>query len=508
MNARQCILWGYSGLIVLTWLLYSPSLKGHFVYDDQWAIVRNPALTQSSLWRFWTDPSTGADPASGLTQDVYRPLTVSSFALSARLWGPHARGWRWENLCWHLLNGVLCGLLFYRLGWRHPFTLIFLGGVFLLHPLQVSAVAWIYQRATLISAAGCLLALLLFLSSESRKNFKLMGGLAALAAALCAKESAVVFPLLLAVLPVDAAQRTRKRIWFLSSSLLVLVFLAWRTHVLHGWSQIADLPRSVTEKAVLTSMAFPQYLAKFILPMKLRASYDLPVLSPSRVTFAGIGLLLSGVILFFILRRTTQGWRWALWFLCALLPMLPWAPIRAYFAERFVYVALIGLAALGGLTLERYPRWRPFAVIWLMGLSLMTRVYSQAWISEEHLWSWTVHQEPTNTFAHMCLAGAITDPVKAKAEYMEALAHHPSAEMTLTAWNNLSVIALAQHQDTEALYWADQVLKRRPTHPQALYNRWRALKAHGDRQQAQALRRTLLQNPQIPHELLQDDQQI
>jgi tetratricopeptide (TPR) repeat protein len=279
-------------------------------------------------------------------------------------------------------------------------------------------------------------------------------------------------------------------------------FLALRGALLGSWSQISDLPRGWSQKIILTLMALPQYAGKFMVPLGLRASYDVPALTLGRVLTALSGALLLGIYFYRLFQRRAQGgWMFGLWALFALAPMLPLSPIRAFFAERFFYFASLGAAALVGLLIDTYPRLRWPVFLWLVALSTVTCRYAEAWVSDAALWSWTVPREPTNAFAHMCLAETLSNPQAAQAEYFRALVHEPSEGMRLAAWNNLAALALAQRQPKKALYWTAQVLKRRPDAPQALYNRWRALKANGALRQAEALRRILMKDPRFPQRL-------
>jgi hypothetical protein len=501
VNGRRATLLGSLGLALVTLALYSGSLKGGFVYDDHWAIERNPALALAPAWLFWTDPETGANPASGLTKDIYRPLTVFSFAESLRVWGKHLTFWRLENILWHVINGILFAFLLRRWGWPAGPGLLFAVAVFLLHPIQVSSVAWIYQRSTLLSTAGCLAALLMIVGKESLSWVRISGSLFFLSAALFAKESAVMLPFIFWVISEKKISASWRRRYLACSAACVAGFLVIRMSLL-GWSQIADVPRGWAEKMLLTVIAVPQYAAKFFIPWGLRASYDLPALTPALVLTGILGSLIFGICFYALFRqRSKSGWMFGLWSLMALIPMLPVLPIRAFFADRFFYGASLGAAALLGLFIQHHRRFFWPAAVWLLILSPLTYRYAKVWSSDRTLWAWTVQREPSNAFAHMCLAEALSDPQDEQAQYFQALVNHPSGDMMLAAWNNLSVIALAQHEPEKALYWTAQILKHRPNTPQALYNRWRALKAVGNKKQADALRKVLMKDPHIPQQL-------
>lgn len=498
MTARARCWAALAGLFLGTVAVYAPSLRGGFVYDDHWAIGRNAALRHASLRQFWTDPSTGANPASGLAQDVYRPLTVTSFFISGRLWGADVPKWRLENLCWHVLNGWLIFLLLRRLWPKEDRAApLFATAIFLLHPLQVSAVAWVYQRGALISAAGCLTALCLVWAPWSVRRFG--AAMVCLTAALFAKETAVVFPLILAALAWDHRVE-RLRTWIVGSVLLVVGFALWRGYLL-GWTQIADVPRGFGTRMALTVLALPQYAAKVVMPFGLRASYDVPTpLGAWRGAAAMVGTLALIGWGIWLVRHRSRSRGFFVFALAALLPMLPLAPVRAFFAERFFYLSMVGAAALIARGALASRAARVLMTVWLMALSVETVFYARAWRTDASLWRWSVAREPRNAFAHICLAETLPDRAAA-AEYWTAL-HCPIApDMRANVLNNLAVLALAQGHPAEALEEADDALRAIPNHPQALFNRWRALAALGRKGEADALGRQLSKDERIPAEI-------
>jgi hypothetical protein len=392
-------------------------------------------------------------------------------------------------------------LLLRRLAYPGGAPLFIAVAIFLLHPLQVSNVAWVYQRGALMSGAGCLAVMLAACAPEPFSIVRFVWGMVALAAALFTKESAVVVPLLLYALSCEYLI-ARRRWWIGATAIGVAGFLLWRSVLLGGWSQITDMPRGWGERSTLTFLAVPQYAAKFFLPWGLRASYDLPSVSLLRLSLALLGWILFGFLAYRAARQRTLDRAFLVWALVALIPMLPAAPIRAFFAERFFYVSSMGLAALIGLVAFRYPALRGIILAWMVLLGLTTARYAQAWRSDKTVWTWTVQREPANVFARMCLAESLSDPAAAEVQYKAVLDLHPSAAMQETAWNNLAVAALAQNQPLESLQWTDSLLARHPDHPQALFNRWRALKASGHTKAAETLRQILKKDPRIPADLM------
>ncbi len=136
-------------LALLVIVAYLPALRGQFIWDDDYHVVKSAALRSlAGLGRIWFEP--------GATQQYY-PLTHSSFWLDYHLWGLHPRAYHAENILLHALGAVLVWRLLRRLEVRGAW----LGAAFFaLHPVCVESVAWITERKNTLSGV-CFLAAML-----------------------------------------------------------------------------------------------------------------------------------------------------------------------------------------------------------------------------------------------------------------------------------------------------------------------------------------------------------
>src|SRR5205807_4809914 len=96
--------WGLAILILVsTFLAYSPSLRGDFLWDDDAYISQNDALTSlQGLHDIWLKPG---------TEQQYYPVTFTAFWMERHLWGLTPLGYHVVNVLFHGLNAVLIGLL-------------------------------------------------------------------------------------------------------------------------------------------------------------------------------------------------------------------------------------------------------------------------------------------------------------------------------------------------------------------------------------------------------------
>jgi tetratricopeptide (TPR) repeat protein len=467
-------------LLLTVWILYRPVLQGDFVYDDLWYLVHNPFVHQSfSLRALLSDPRTAAAPSSGLATDVYRPLSTLWFWADAHLWGAHPFPYHVENLLLHGLNGLL--LFWLLLKWMKNAGAAFLGtAVFLLHPVQVQSVAWITQRSTVASTTAQLAALLLLVEEGPPGKVRAALGFVCVLAAMLLRETAFVFPLLFGMIVWPQREKRGK---VLGLAALSVAALGVRYAVLHQWSQFSE-QTSYLEHIGWGVLAFPVYAGKLLWPVKLRVSYGYPIFHGSAFLLAGFVWMLYALSLFFLRKD-----RWAslglLWIGAGLLPVLQIIPIRAFVAERFLYVPMIGVAILVARASE-FKQGQRLCRLWLLFLAWMTWRTTPAWKNEVSLWAEAVRHEPENAFARSCYAAALPNPRAAIEQYQRALGSHPSADLHFTIENNLAEALLRQGSPGEALLWAHKAVEENPTNAAALYNLGRALERSGHPQEAAA----------------------
>ena len=183
-----------AAVAVLAAAVYLNALRNGFALDDEFIVLRNDivhsfrdlhALLLGSYW-----------PHSA---ELYRPLTLLSYAVDWTLSGGSAAWMHGVNVALHVLATVLVARLVLRLG-GHPLAAAAAGAVFAVHPVHVEAVASIVGRAELLAALLVLAACFVYLAERPSAAVRI-GGIALLyLLGLFAKESAVALPALLVVI--------------------------------------------------------------------------------------------------------------------------------------------------------------------------------------------------------------------------------------------------------------------------------------------------------------------
>ncbi|MEO0109036.1 MAG: tetratricopeptide repeat protein [candidate division WOR-3 bacterium] len=98
-------------------ILYLPTLRYGFVWDDNRLIVNNQNLAESSPFdvffrNFWFNPSLGSDPGD---MTYYRPLSNLSFVLERREYGLEPFGYHLTNVLLHAGVAMMAALVFLEL---------------------------------------------------------------------------------------------------------------------------------------------------------------------------------------------------------------------------------------------------------------------------------------------------------------------------------------------------------------------------------------------------------
>lgn len=159
-------------ILAATIACYLPGLSGSFVFDDGVNIVNNPHLRIDDLSLASLKQAAESSDAGPLG----RPISMMSFALDYYASGLDARAFKMTNLGIHLLNGTLVFFLIRLLlklyqkirGARlQPHNIDWIAmavcAIWLLHPLNLTAVLYVVQRMTSLSAMFSIVGLILYL---------------------------------------------------------------------------------------------------------------------------------------------------------------------------------------------------------------------------------------------------------------------------------------------------------------------------------------------------------
>lgn len=407
--------WFLPTLLVVTAAVWATGLDGPFIYDDLPHIEENPGIRDLSNLR--------AVLQSGYQET--RPLYMLSVALCYRLAGNEPLLHHAVNVGLHLANVWLLYRLSQRFwtdqgqpsllpaGWGAPELS---AALFAVHPLCTEAVTYINSRSGLMAACFGLSMMHAYFRfrecSTSRRFAYYFVAVVAYVMALLSKESAVVFPVLLAVWVLGfrrapRSSKLRDALWTLplfacTAVLPVLFALVSNPHDQTIGVEFIPLPHYW-----MTQVCVVAFFARLcVLPLDHNIDYDFPITSsPLEPRF-----LLSLIVL------TGLGWGalslrckapflafGIVWFFVGLAPTNSVVPFVDFIAERHMYFGLMGacwaLGALGASAGAWFPGVSRFAVrgaciAVLAVLCLLTVLRNRVLATPAQLWEQTVARSP------------------------------------------------------------------------------------------------------------------
>ncbi len=392
-------------LLALAMIAYLPALNGAPIWDDTQFLFYNPLLAgPDGLRRIW------------LTTEShdYWPLSYTWLWALRQLFGTWVLPYHLGNAALHGINAVLIHRILRKLDCAHPLVPAI---AFVLHPVNVEAVAWMFQAKTLLASAFALGAALAFLSYEtsgSRRTLVLVG--AAFTAAMLSKTSAVMFPAVLLLFSAWRHGRPTRRalvgVLPLGAIALVLGAVAvWfhRLHYLVGTAIVRD--DTLLERALGAGWALWFYLFKTVVPIGLSFVYPRWHIEASS-PHAWLPLL--GVVVAVWLLRRARAPAYALTFFALnLIPVLGFVDIPfmqfSLVADHWQYPAIAGpLALLSPLWARlRAGQRTPAAAILTAGLLFLTAERAALFTDEITVYRDAAARAPDNFMVRLNLGRAL-----------------------------------------------------------------------------------------------------
>jgi len=382
-------------------LVYEPALRGPLVSDDLIVLVNRPWMEELTVDNVVKIVDPRGEPV--LATANWAPVHLLAHLTQREFFGPYTDDtypYHLTNVLVHGVNATLLAALLFAQG--VPLAAALLGGaVFLLHPANVEAVAWVFQLKTLLSFSfgfGALLCLV--------RRPALSTGLFALA--LLAKPSAgavlaaaIVFEWVRQPGPGEPPRRTR---WLGAWAALLGLYGIVEFTAFRGAGEFLD-STPLSERALGVVAIVGRYL------LMATSSHGLSVFHQPGPTESPLdGYFLLGVVTlialgFVCLRALWRRQLAAGWLGLAVASYAPVAQIFAFrfpLADRYLYFVIAGL--LGALlvafgpqlarTLEAAQRLRlaaprrawvgaALALALLVGYGVRSYARAQVWRSTE-----------------------------------------------------------------------------------------------------------------------------
>jgi tetratricopeptide (TPR) repeat protein len=466
-------------LVAATWLVFLPSLRAKFVlWDDPDMVCNNPGLRPPSLAHvrdFWTGP----------TQKLYTPLAYTAWSVVAALEdvppGHHLRPGAFHllNLLLHTAAVVLVFMFVKELvgavwpAWAGAM-------LFAIHPLQVEPVTWVSGMNNVLCGVFSVAALWQYLVyAKSDNTRRLILATALYAAALLSKPTALMLPLLAAVLDLGIARRPIGRA---AAPLAIWLVMAVAIGVATRIAQPPVPSQSVPwyDRPVVATDTIGFYFSKLIAPVHLAMDYERKparVMLHAIVAWRGCVVLLAAAVI--LLQRRLAWLRLPVALtLLALLPVLGLVPFDfqdySTVADRYMYLPMLGIAVGAGLVAKRLQYRASRAVIVGILCTLAGRAFAQTlvWHDTQSLAANQLRIDPDSSTGHKILAewlAASGRDNQAEPEFLRAIAALQGEGKTGdgATWFDYANLLRRQGRNSEAIRYYQLAIPRLTTSAKA-----------------------------------------
>ncbi|MGA9544152.1 MAG: tetratricopeptide repeat protein [Candidatus Sulfotelmatobacter sp.] len=450
-----------AALCALVLIAYAKSLSNSFVWDDNQQIVMNPDLRPDAPWShlFSSDVWGYKHPNQPGHTNYYRPFQMIAYRLTAEWFGLQSQSLHTLSIVF-ALAAVLAAFTVYLKLTRRLAVAFSAAALFAVHPVHSEAVDWISALPELGCATFVLISFALFLSSYDpgsglsptrrflpRHWILLCLSLLAFAAALLWKETAMVFPAIIAAYAVCLRAGNFKERLLSSAKLSVPFCCVLAAYLVLRFRMLGSL---TTRQRIwgLTSFQvglnvfhlLAQYWWKLIAPLPLNAYYVFSPVHSIADPRAIVGILfvaLACVAIGYAFGRAPLIAFAGLWVFITLLPVMNiYALGRNAFAERYLYLPSVGfcllVAAVAASAVKRLPQnfRKPLSVLLLVAVvvwfSAETFARNPDWHDDATLFRKTLGASPDAPFVHFMVAATEGDnPAEsesAEVHYLRAIA--------------------------------------------------------------------------------------
>ena len=427
-------------IAIISFLVYSPTFKNDFVWDDL-HFTTNPALIGSNPYSFFL--------GGGV---YYRPILHLSVVFDYSIWHLNPFGYHLTNMLLHTVCSLFVFLVSLYLlnnslitanianrelkAFKNPVTLSFIAALlFALHPIHTESVAWINGRTDILATLFFLPAFLSFLIyvKEERKSALILCSFFFLLS-LFSKENGIALIGVVLVYGIITGM-PKKKIILTELALFagLIIYL-----LLRGGSGVKEMTATAGSREAFFSSAITPgnffkdfslgtgyYFERLVFPFNLSALPRFPEHPVYYLIF--LAPFIIGAILYFKGKKLHAFL--IAWIVITLLPSLSilFSQIAAPVAERYLYLPSVGFAILLGLLFGRVKSGKIALISVLSVLSIYSfTTFNRLgdWKNDLALWKDASQKNPDIAYTHTNYASALIktgELVKAKEALITAL---------------------------------------------------------------------------------------
>ena len=486
-------------IILIAFAVYVNSFDNEFTnWDDENLVVNNQAIRSLSIEnvrKIFTFHK----------GSTYQPVRVLSYAVDYYFWKLNPLGYHIHNTLLHALAGIFLFLALLRVipqikGWEGfsesetRYIAFFTALFFIVHPVNVEAVAWLSGRKYVLLSFFLFLSFYLFVKSSEGDRFhwlRFAGSLLFCVLCILSSPFGIIAPVLYFLFDYcrddenNPLKVLKKRIIFFMPYILVgsvLFWLLFKAIVFGaGGADTGHFGGDPFITLLTMLRVLYDYLKNLILPFWLNCRYpDYISLSFWDYKILFTIAFLSASLVFFVnqARKGSKKYLFVFfWFIIAWAPASNIIPISTKMADRYIYTGGVGFFLfLSFLLMQKYKRIKilnsgkvriSILLSFLLLFSVLTLQRNQVWSSSLTLWEDSFKKDPNNLLANTNL-GAVYFHEK---NYSKAIEYYKRAERIkpdhFAVHNNLAAAYMKQGDLEKAI---DHYLKDLKINPGRIRN--------------------------------------
>ena len=485
VSARAQLIVGICVLVGLILFVFSPSLNNGFTNWDDPAYITENTDVQTLSWK----NVRGFFLKSYVGMGGYTPLVLISYALEYHFYGANAGVFHRHNLILHIFNCLLVFLLIYLLC-GDPLVCLITALLFAIHPLQVEPVAWIQGRKDLLFSFFYLISIIfyVFYRKNGKKRRYFYYSLLFFTLSLFSKTLAVSLPFVLLAFDYYLGTGINKKM--LKNKLpylilaLIFIFFAIFSVTSADFSSF-DFNKNIFHNLFLLFYAIVFYINQAILPLQLSARYStaipaiFPALLLSLALFSAIAFTFSR-----IQRKLPKESIFSLLFFClALLPTMAFYLIGKPYADRYMYIPLIGMFFLAATWVAKAVTIGTHSfktiktpllvtlVVVLVGFGIISRQRIDVWQNSISLWSDVIKHDSRSSTAYLNRGEAYLAEGRTELAFTDLQKALIINTNNPNIYNNLGLIYFKNKKYQEALKCYNRALQINPQFFRVFWNR-------------------------------------
>lgn len=467
----------FIGLAIMVLAVYVNSINNAFVSDDL-PLIHDPQLGSFEY----------------AVHDPRNILRTVLYTITYHLFGTSPAAFRIPSILFHIANAWLVFTLVWLI--TKTRTALIASAIFAVHPLFSEPVIWIsggiYPQYSMMVLAG----IICYILGLKDKRFYLVSFIL-LVVSLLISEKAIVFPFLIFLFDLATGRLSKNWKWYVLFFGAVVVFLAFIAHLfferLYLLTNAYYLESGLDNPFFLIPVALFNYVFLLFWPYRLTMYHTEVAPTVGLFIVQVIAAIFYAALLVVSFRKNRSLFFFLSFFFLALLPFLTPFRITWVVAERYVYLASIGIIAAVSMgiswLIKRYATYQDvimgIVVIILLVFSLRTIVRNAHWKNEDVLWKATVHASPASHNAHNNMGDVYIrqkDYERAALEFSRAIEIKPDYA---DAYHNLANTYQHLNNQEQALAFYRKALELNPNIWQSYVQMAGIFSAQGDFQKSE-----------------------